>query len=350
MRVIIHGGKHKTGTTSLQMSMQKARATLASLGIHYPAARDGQHVTLLDPRRPDWTPDRLVAERATASAQGAHTLFLSLESVSLLSADQFHQISGLFAQDDLEFLFVFRNWHTYWPSRWAQNCSRRDTQGFAGYLDMISRPDLAHPDLHFDLAIERALATRAAVVALSFESALRHAQGLVAAILAAAGLSGEAIDAVMLHETRVNERLPWQVTEVLRLLNGILANVQRRPQDDLCLSAAEARMPAASFWLSRAWSSLDPDLANRLVAIVTPHGADRHYDVPAVATAVKQLNRYANLFANSNGGPALENPSECRVTTTDLDWRGFMDDHRELAIEAVRLLWRRASQIATGSS
>jgi len=71
---------------------------------------------------------------------------------------------------------------------------------------------------------------------------------------------------------------------------------------------------------------------------------------PPVATAVKQLNRHANLFANSNGGPALENPSECRVTTTDLDWRGFMDDHRELAIEAVRLLWRRASQIATGSS
>ncbi|MEP7239886.1 MAG: hypothetical protein ABI697_03265 [Devosia sp.] len=340
MRVVIHAGRHKTGTTSLQMAMDRSRDILAAAGIHYPAAPNGQHIGLLNLRQPGWTPERLLAERAFAVAAGAHTLFLSAEGLSVMSAEQLRRLGTALHEDELTFLYCFRHWHNFWPSRWAQNCKRRDTQGFESYLDMIARADLQHPDVYYDVVIERALSVAgAAVKAVSFDRAVPSAEGLLATLLTAVELPSALVAAVVANERRENARYPWQVIEILRLLNGIIADAATLPQDDLCLAVAESRRPKRSFELAGVWPDLDAGLAASLTAIADSHRVDRTLERRGlVAQASGRLARHAGLFANAVEGQIFEAIPACTVTTTDLDWREFSRRHHGLAMEAIAQL------------
>lgn len=88
MRLVIHVGPHKTGSTSVQRALSAARESLAAAGVWYPPSLDGavwpdQHadawVLLRDGRIADF--DRWLASgREEATRRGCDTLLLSSEN------------------------------------------------------------------------------------------------------------------------------------------------------------------------------------------------------------------------------------------------------------------------------
>ncbi len=56
LEVFIHGGMHKTGTTSFQTFMDARRDELLAAGVFYPPGANAQHGLLLYSPRPDWNP------------------------------------------------------------------------------------------------------------------------------------------------------------------------------------------------------------------------------------------------------------------------------------------------------
>jgi len=338
MRVIVHGGMHKTGTTSLQAAMAAA-VDLEKMGIFYPRSGGPQHGALLNLKQAAWSPELLRAARRAAEHSRAHTLFLSAEGVSTFSADQLRQIRSALPEDDVTFLFCFRHWHAFWPSRWAQNCSRRDTQGFAAYLDMISQQGLPHTDLHYAAVLERALAVPdAKVVAVSFDRAVASPEGLLASLLSAAGLASGPTSAVMSKERALNRRSPWQIVEITRLLNGIVASIRNLPQNALCGYVPDHRPVDQFFDLGARLGRLEPGFSHALVELMDRHAvtvtADQ--DGERIAEATEELSHFSALFSNVPTGPIFLNAPRCEVRTTDLDWAEFYARHRGLADTALK--------------
>ena len=70
-------------------------------------------------------------------------------------------------RDEDPFVVSFRHWVDYLPSRYAQNCMRRDSQTFDEYLAALQSCE-GHPDLRFDLVLDRMLATGASVRAENY--------------------------------------------------------------------------------------------------------------------------------------------------------------------------------------
>ncbi|MEP7239885.1 MAG: hypothetical protein ABI697_03260 [Devosia sp.] len=338
MRIVVHGGMHKTGTTSLQVAMVESHVALKAAGFYYPVLPRGQHIALLNTKRPGWEPGPLLAARELAGGAGAHTLLLSAEDVSTMSAAQMQRLRATLSGDAFTFVFCFRHWHAFWPSRWAQNITRRDSQGFEAYLEMISRPQLMHPDLNFTVVLERALTVDdASVTAISFDRAIMAPGGLLEAVLSVAGVRSDTIDLVRRNERRENTRVPWQEVEALRLLNGVLAQSVGLPQDDLCRATGEHRRPDRFFDLVAAWGWLAPATMVELIAAIDGHAREIRLAGDArFAAAAARLDEHRALFANADDTRVFDTTPDCVVTTTSLDWQDFATTHRQLATEALR--------------
>jgi hypothetical protein len=86
MRAILHAGTHKTGTTSIQISLNHNRAWLYERGYVYPKPRDG------------WHNHNYHAQELALMAQGSFDFRSRLESASgntvILSAEEFWAITG----------------------------------------------------------------------------------------------------------------------------------------------------------------------------------------------------------------------------------------------------------------
>ena len=189
MKVVIHGGMFKTGTTSLQQALNVRRNELELEGIVYPVTEIGQHSMILNVRNPLWDADLLHNMALSADDKHASMLLLSGEAVSALSQSQFNRLTACFDGWPVEYVFCFRHWSSYLPSRWIQNCLRRDSQTFEEYLLIAVDPALNHFDARFDLILTRAAESGAAAVrAVSWDLAVAQQQSANFEVLKAIGL------------------------------------------------------------------------------------------------------------------------------------------------------------------
>ena len=59
LKIIIHAGMHKTGTTALQSILAEKRVELRGSGVLYPDCGAQHHGRLLNLRRKGWHPEPL---------------------------------------------------------------------------------------------------------------------------------------------------------------------------------------------------------------------------------------------------------------------------------------------------
>lgn len=123
MRLAIHAGLHKTGTTSFQLSCREAAPELAESGVHYPlTSLTSSQVQFRDPhaavadavwRGEDEVVERWLRDtREEAAELGCETMLFSSESVSSLGfrlnrLNAFKQVVGA-VFPNYEFILVIR--------------------------------------------------------------------------------------------------------------------------------------------------------------------------------------------------------------------------------------------------
>ena len=324
LHIVIHGGMHKTGTTSLQYLFATNRAALLKEGICYPSFQETHH-RIVNMRRPDWDPSLCLNALDEARQSGARKLVLSSEVVSILSAQQLRKLSACFSAHDLTYVFCFRHWHPFFRSRWTQNCARRDSQTFRSYVETVIEPDLGHPDYRYDLIMDRAVSTGNSVVALSYDNAIAADGSIVPAVLRAAGFPDHLISRLAAQPALLNSRGEPGLLEICRLLNGIIAERRQLPQDDLCRSVAQHRQCRAGFDLLPKIRAAAPDIRSRMTAAITsfPMKVMQPPDVSAVMNSLWES--HGHRFANAECARIFPDPDTCDFSYRDLSWQRFRD-------------------------
>lgn len=128
MKLIVHVGPHKTGTTAVQDMLSHNRQALQSAGICYPVSltrRAGQHelpwsiqgwnLRLLGATQPDVSPTTILESfLLQARAVNAHTLLVSSEDFSLLPSSGWEEfltaVCDVFASADTPLDAVVLTW------------------------------------------------------------------------------------------------------------------------------------------------------------------------------------------------------------------------------------------------
>lgn len=333
MRIVIHGGMFKTGTTALQQSLHKQRRKLSSMGVIYPESDTGQHSRLLNVRSPSWAACSLRQLALEADAGGASVLMLSGETVSALSSSQFEQLTQCFDGWPVDYVFCFRHWSTYLPSRWAQNCIRRDSQTFGSYLHHALEPSLAHFDARFDLILTRAAASGAAGVhAVSYEHAMAAHGSTCIDVLKASQLPQQAVDLIGRSRPWCNGRASPLDVELCRLLNGVAAYHRNLRQDDLFWSYAAHQECGVFFDFLNKLSTLPVELMQG-IGLLIRSCKPRQIALPQfkqleALLSDTHLHRFSNVGGDAIFGAATE--QKRFVEAYELEWPQCLEDVRKV--------------------
>lgn len=342
LRVVIHAGMHKTGTTSLQSCLAVHRTELAESGVWYPDLGADHQGTLLNVKRPGWHGQAVVEVCKAALRRGARTLVLSGEVVSTFSPQQFAALTACFVGCDLSYMFCLRHWYAYLPSRWRQYCRRRDSQTFIEYLTAITaRP---HVDLRFDLALQGARDSGAVgVIAVSYDAAIQAEGDVVPTLLRAIGVD-------LTPTTSIKNRTgDWREIEVLRLLNGCVADHLGLVQDDHCRAIGDHRRADRHFDLGNLAERLPTEQRQALRAIVTQHAVRQEFRLSDRTDAVEKIlfKRFSDHFVNIDRHRLFADaPETTRIECVDLTWSEFAARNPELTKAVVSALVVPSGQIA----
>lgn len=323
LRVVIHGGPHKSGTTSFQTLMDASRGRLLDAGVFYPDGPKGQHAVILNTKRPSWEDGGLRGAVDAARAAGAHTLLMSAEVVCSIGVAGFRRLAESLADCDLAFLFVFRHWSTFLPSRWAQNCKRRDSQPFGTYVERTLSWE-EHIDHRFDLVLRHCQdGARAPIVALSFDRAVAEHGSVVPALVDALSLPGflkEAADGAWVNATPDRD-----VIELVRLLNGAVADRLGLPQDELFACRGEFRQCEPVFDASVALRPLPAAQREELIDLGRRTRTELTFDADWRPPAAERLDDFADLFVNAPDGAIFPGRPARTETYWALEWPEVAD-------------------------
>ena len=318
---------HKTGTTAIQAALAASRDLLASRGFALPDTADAHHHSLLLLRHPGRSADALRAQVERARAADAHTLLLSAEGVSHQSPATLAALAEALEDVDLVYVVSVRHWSTFLPSRWAQDCRRRDSHSFRDYLREVTDPRACHVDVRHDLVLSRLAEHGAHVIALSYDNAMRTEGSILPVFLRAVGMPAETVAAVDARVTRENPSATWEQTELTRLVNGLVASRRGLPQDALVEARASGGQVGVFFDLQGGIAAGGRRVAS-LQGQVRGARKSLHVDVPnEEELTVRLLEEHGHRFVNLVDGritPLASGPVDC----TDLTWEAFARDNR----------------------
>jgi len=144
MRVNLHIGFHKCGTTAVQVGLARSRPALAATGVIYPAAHcwiDGHHLlpwALVGDKREivgAVTPAQLLDTWfAEAAGQKAETMVLSSEEFEFLPAPAIGRLSKLLRGHDVRVFVYVRPQDEYLIAEYKQFVRMPDT-AFSGTIE-----------------------------------------------------------------------------------------------------------------------------------------------------------------------------------------------------------------------
>lgn len=324
LRVVIHGGPHKTGTTSFQALMASWRVRLLEAGVFYPDSPKGHHSAILNTKSPAWESSGLREAVEAARAAGAHTLLMSAEVVCSVGVSGFRRLAESLDDCDLAFLFVFRHWSTFLPSRWAQNCKRRDSQPLGTYVERTLSWD-DHVDHRFDLVLSQCReGAGASIIAVSFDRAVGEHESVVPALIEALSLPRALMEAAEAR-VRTNATSDRDGIELVRLLNGAVAERLGLPQDDLFVARGEHRQCDTMFNAADALDSLSAGDRHRLIELGRETRAEFSFDAAWRPAAADRLDGYADLFVNAPDGAIFPARPARKETYWALEWPEIAD-------------------------
>jgi hypothetical protein len=214
MRLVIHAGIHRTGTTSLQRFLARNRAALAARGLVYPGAESSQQALAWSLHRGQAGAKAVLELVGEASAADAGQLVLSGEDFAIHR--DLAWLEAVAARVDVRAVFYLRrqdhwlmswyNQHVKWPFNPAK--SRMDPAAFLAAID----------EFHW-IDYERLLGRWSAALGEDRVGAGVLEPGQVADttedFLARLGI---ARDGLVEGDERVNDSLPVHMLEIARHL------------------------------------------------------------------------------------------------------------------------------------
>ncbi|GIX29999.1 MAG: hypothetical protein KatS3mg124_0471 [Porticoccaceae bacterium] len=229
MRLILHVGMHKTGSTSFQTALRAAAGPLRAAGwgiaINPPALMVRNPNTF----SPSWLPSVL----ELGARRGLRAVLISAEAISTFSAEQMRRAFGDVAAREIKVVVCFRHWTGFLPSRWKQNCVRRDAQDFPSYLASLEREGERHVDLAFERVIEHVAGLgNAELAVVSYDNAVLEGN-LLARLAAACDLPESLVARLAQHAERHNRSTKELFYDACRLFNAVRADLTGDPPNAL---------------------------------------------------------------------------------------------------------------------
>jgi hypothetical protein len=219
---------HKTGTTAIQRWLENNGTLLGSMGIlaHTPTT-----LGLFFQTDDEGLRARLVAMICDARSAGFERIIISHEGLSFARAERLALLARPIEGMRARFVLTIRHWNGFLLSRWHQNVFRADSQSFHAMMQRLMQPSSCHTNLRFDILINALIAARFDdLTFLSYEAALQG-EGLLPAILAAAGVALSPDLPVAMPKVHESARITD--SDVLRMFNAVRAWREGRPPDPL---------------------------------------------------------------------------------------------------------------------
>jgi hypothetical protein len=281
--VNLHVGHFKTGSSSFQQSMSKVRDELLESGIYYPPGSEGnphQHGAALRQLAKFGTRERLDATLRSFDESGADTLVMSGEAVSAASRAGIHElVDALKAAGHLRVVYSVRDWATYLPSRYAQNCRVTDGWTWWDFLDASRATFSENVDVNYALNIEAFVSSDADEVRLIHY----RPESAVDDLLHAMELPDHVGSLVLAHpdEPRLNTTGHSDLIEATRLLNAVWATTRGEELNRLYVALLTGEPQPPVYRLAGAARTMlaTPGVGPELVAVI-----DEKRETPAYLT------------------------------------------------------------------
>ncbi len=336
MKIIVHAGMHKTATTAVQAWLQGNRAQLEQAGIlisvHGPRLLNG---TSTPDARHQFSEDMKMKER-----QGYHTLITSSEIFSLFDQTRSGDLLSTLSGHKTKLILCFRHWTGFLPSRWQQNCYRRDTMAFGEFLNRMLYEGSARFGMRMDLVLRNLRAEDFDEVGvLSYDNALASSGGVTPCVLNAMGVPDHLICQLAEQPEYINRTSQKIRADEMRLLNGIWAKYLGLPQNEM-FEKMGRHMPVEDFFdLARCWSQISgsfPELKTEV-----SHHLDHHMN-----SVVLKSSSFAGFAAaletacdpyllNRSDGEMFHDIADTTVTCSDLEHSMLPKDLRSDIIDAI---------------
>ncbi|MDW3181739.1 MAG: hypothetical protein R8F89_07105 [Roseobacter sp.] len=210
MKIVVHAGMHKTGTTAFQAALKSQKS---------PQVRTFGPDTFRFTVNSDRFDQRWVRDKIEgAERDGIETVIFSHEELSLVNADGLAVFTGFASRHELKYVVTFRHWCSYLPSRWSQNCKRLDSQPFKSFLERVDQNTPRRAWVDFSEVVSTAeRAGFDGISILSYDDAVKSG-GIIPALQAACDLPARLNAA---KSTQRNTSPEWLRVEVIRLFNGV---------------------------------------------------------------------------------------------------------------------------------
>lgn len=242
MRILLHAGHFKTGTTAFQQALNRHKDALWRDGVLVPEMPRGNHGYVINPLHPERFTQRMAVlyeEIAQAEAQGARWTILSAEVLAHLKPKHLAQIREALARWPIEAMVVLRAWSEFLPSRYTQNVRGGDFIGFDDWLSEITATGHGHPDTNFSLVLQRLGAVFDQVCVCSYVAGAPWGHFLQRVEVPAISPSTGALSVA------ANPRMSWVDREVLRYVNVVAAREDGRSPASKHARAADPDQVAA---------------------------------------------------------------------------------------------------------
>jgi len=225
MQVYLHIGMHKTGTTSVQRLVGYRADDLEELGYRFFV-----NPIQLNPQLPQYFSPAAIREKlAEAKKAGIKSVGFSMEMLSTLSITQFQQMTAIFVDHELNLVCAFRHWASFLPSRWAQNCVRRDSQSFPAYRSALMCKGSTHVDVRYDLTIEKMKSVNpASIKIVSYDNAMTQST-ILPTVLTAFDLPKKFVESLNPKRAKANQKRPNEEVDISRLFNGLFSQENGLP-------------------------------------------------------------------------------------------------------------------------
>lgn len=242
-RIFIHCGYHKTGTTSIQVELTRARATLAAKGFLYPEAavpdwaEFGQHMlpwSLME--NEDFVPkvhghkplmDRKSRDdiwkqfHREVEQRDLPNVIVSSEEFDVLNRSEIDHLKERLDGYDIHPIFFIRNLADLVESGYRTAVAHSEYERDIDYFIENHRTRL---DLSCALRDWRNISDKAGIVLISYDDPYMRRDS-VAAFLNAIGLGADAIS--LDRYPRQNESLPAFVVEIARFMRSLTCDEER---------------------------------------------------------------------------------------------------------------------------
>lgn len=267
MKIYLHAGMHKTGTTSLQHALLANPDRLRSLD--YQVMVNPPQIMVKNEQAFD---SRWLARQAhQAAVSGKKALIISAEAISTFNGQQLRKIYESLRGFDPCVVVAFRHWNSFLPSRWKQNCKRRDAQSFFSYLFNMAKHEETHIEANYAKVMENIQKGGFDNIrALSYDNG-QASGNLVAALLLAMDIPVEMAKQIGEQGQAVHRSRSTLYYDACRLFNGAYSLAIGSNPNDLFFSILQHRKVDSFYDFSGFVSrcrSIDPALSNDIEALL----------------------------------------------------------------------------------